>query len=1098
MVKKSQSGQKKDARPDVNTAPPKQAVKTLEMEHGRAQQYLEIAGVIMVSIAPDQSITMINRKGCELLGYPREDLIGKNWFDVILPENERAEIKALFARLIKGELEPIEYVENHVVTSVGEKRLISWHNTLVRDAKGNITGSLSSGEDITDRRQAEQALNENESRLRGIVENAQAGYFFIDSEGIFRQVNDAWLHMHGYQSRDEVIGKHLALTQVEADMDKANQNVAMLLSGNPIPTGEFSRRCKDGSVGYHTFSAHPVRQAGQVVGLEGFIIDTTVSRRSQESLLRLTQLNQEVISSAGEGIIVYDRQLCYILWNSFMENLTGLTAGDVLGKCALDVFPHLREQGVDRLLERALAGETVRSGDQQFRAPASGRSGWTVATYTPHRNMDGEITGVIGIIQDISERRREQDRRDLALKIMNLLNVTDSQPDLIGGILSLIKDFSGCEAVGIRLKQGDDYPYYEARGFVTGHVELENQLCAYDENGQLLRDSEGNPVLECMCGNILQGRFDPSKPFFTRGGSFWSNCTTELLASTTDEDRQARTRNKCNGEGYESVALIPMIGGGGGNIGLLQLNDARRDRFTPDLIAFYESLADNIGIVIARRQAEEALIQVKEKYHTVADFTLDWEYWMSPQGSFIYISPSCKSLTGYEVESFMQDPDLLLKITHPEDRDRLALHINKSVASGTRCDPLDFRIITREGDERWIGHRCQPVFGSDGKPLGVRGSNRDITRRKQAEQALGYSEERFRTLYENAPTLIDAFDNNGRCVLWNKECQKVFGWTIDEINAHAEPLALFYPNPDVRKEVIATVTSQPGNLFREWHPVTKDGKVLTVLWANFQLPGGEVINIGHDISDRKRLEDEQQKVAKLEAIGLLAAGIAHNFNNILTVILGNISIAKMDAKPGSETHDVLEQAEKASLQAKDLTAQLLTFSKGGEPVRKMAPLSELLKATAIDALRGTSVKCHLSLAADLMQAEIDQVQVSQVIHNVVLNAQQSMPAGGTIELAAENVTVNPGQDSETDAGLKAGDYVRIRVTDHGGGIPEQDMNRIFDPFFTTKVKAIGLGLATSYSIVRRHGGRISVQSKAGAGSTVSLYLPAAGDSARKP
>jgi len=266
-----------------------------------------------------------------------------------------------------------------------------------------------------------------------------------------------------------------------------------------------------------------------------------------------------------------------------------------------------------------------------------------------------------------------------------------------------------------------------------------------------------------------------------------------------------------------------------------------------------------------------------------------------------------------------------------------------------------------------------------------------------------------------------------------------------------------------------------------------------VLWANFLLPDGTVINIGHDITDSKQWEEEQQKVAKLESIGILAAGIAHNFNNILTVILGNIEIAKMDANQGSENREVLEQAEMASLKAKDLTAQLLTFAKGGAPIKKITSLAELIKNTADSALHGSNVKCHFSIAAALRQAEIDAVQVRQVIHNLTLNARQAMPAGGSIELKAENMTISTTNGHDMKLMLQAGDYVMISVTDHGSGIPEKNMGKIFDPFFTTKAGAVGLGLATSFSIVRRHGGHISVDSKAGAGSTVYVYLPVAGE-----
>ena len=253
------------------------------------------------------------------------------------------------------------------------------------------------------------------------------------------------------------------------------------------------------------------------------------------------------------------------------------------------------------------------------------------------------------------------------------------------------------------------------------------------------------------------------------------------------------------------------------------------------------------------------------------------------------------------------------------------------------------------------------------------------------------------------------------------------------------------------------------------------------------------LNFLTDITDRKRLEEEQQRVEKLESIGLLAGGIAHDFNNILTAILGNISLARMDTEPGSAIHDSLEQAEKASLRAKDLTQQLLTFSKGGAPVKKLASLDQLLRDTAGFVLRGSNIKCRFFIPVDLWHAEIDAGQVSQVIHNLVINAQHAMPTGGTIELKAENMALSETQSLGRGLPLKKGNYIRIAVTDHGSGIPAEHLDRIFDPFFTTKQKGSGLGLATSFSIARNHGGHLSVESVLGFGSTFYFYLPASNE-----
>jgi len=223
--------------------------------------------------------------------------------------------------------------------------------------------------------------------------------------------------------------------------------------------------------------------------------------------------------------------------------------------------------------------------------------------------VKGQVDGTIlsRSLRYAVERKQVQQENELSLKILQILNRPGEQKGLIRMILMLIKEFSGCEAVGIRLKEGYDYPYLETSGFIPGHIEMEKHICAIDEKGKPILDPVGKPVLECMCGNIIRGRFDPDMSFFTEAGSFWTNCTTDLLASSIEAERLAFTRNRCNFEGYESVALVPLKTENG-NIGLLQLCDTSRDKFSFDFIHFLEGIAESIGVVLARKSLEEKLL----------------------------------------------------------------------------------------------------------------------------------------------------------------------------------------------------------------------------------------------------------------------------------------------------------------------------------------------------------------------------------------------------------------------------------------------------------------------------------------------------------
>lgn len=240
-----------------------------------------------------------------------------------------------------------------------------------------------------------------------------------------------------------------------------------------------------------------------------------------------------------------------------------------------------------------------------------------------------------------------------------------------------------------------------------------------------------------------------------------------------------------------------------------------------------------------------------------------------------------------------------------------------------------------------------------------------------------------------------------------------------------------------------------------------------------------------DITEKRRIEDELVKASKLESLGVLAGGLAHDFNNLLTVMVGNISLARMISDNRPDIAELLEEAEKASRQARGLTYQLLTFARGGIPIKKATSIARLLKDSVNFALSGSNTVCEFIIPDGLWLVEVDEGQISQVINNLIINAIQAMPAGGTVQVAAQNVVIGGGGLLS----LSAGKYVRISIRDQGTGIPEELQSKVFDPFFTTKESGSGLGLATSYSIVKRHGGGIHFDSRRGQGTTFCVYLP---------
>ena len=241
---------------------------------------------------------------------------------------------------------------------------------------------------------------------------------------------------------------------------------------------------------------------------------------------------------------------------------------------------------------------------------------------------------------------------------------------------------------------------------------------------------------------------------------------------------------------------------------------------------------------------------------------------------------------------------------------------------------------------------------------------------------------------------------------------------------------------------------------------------------------------------RKKVEEELVKAKRLESIGILAGGIAHDYNNLLTGILGNITLAQLYIKPGNKAFNFLVSAEESSLRAKDLTQKLITFSRGGVPAKNTVPISGLLKNTTEIALSGSNINCEFAIPDDLWSVYIDEAQIVQAIHNLVINAVEAMPKGGTIRIVPRNLEV----EEKNSHFLKKGRYLKISIIDEGVGIPEEHLEKVFDPYFSTKEmgmrKGTGLGLSICHSIIKKHKGHITVESEVGVGTAFHIFLPA--------
>jgi PAS domain S-box-containing protein len=360
------------------------------------------------------------------------------------------------------------------------------------------------------------------------------------------------------------------------------------------------------------------------------------------------------------------------------------------------------------------------------------------------------------------------------------------------------------------------------------------------------------------------------------------------------------------------------------------------------------------------------------------------------------------------------------------------------------------------------------------------------------------SEDRYRKTFRGIDDGILTSDGEGKVVLLNPRAQDLTGWRErDAVGKPVEEVLRLYSE---RGDEDTPLTPQNLEFRDSLGPgqtamlVTRGGdKRLVELSAAPVSSGaafGGLVFALRDVTRKRQMEEELARSQRLEAIGILAGGIAHDFNNLLTVLLGNLSLLRVTLPIQGELAHTMADAENALLRARDLTQQLLTFARGGSPVRKTAAIADILRDSSSFVLRGSKVRCDFELPEDLWPVEIDSGQMSQVINNLLINALQAMPSGGQVLVTGRNSEQNPEP-------LPPGRYVHIDIADQGVGIAEDQLPRIFDPYFTTKQDGRGLGLASAYSIVRRHDGLLTVKSKVGRGTTFSIYLPASKAEAKK-
>ena len=413
-------------------------------------------------------------------------------------------------------------------------------------------------------------------------------------------------------------------------------------------------------------------------------------------------------------------------------------------------------------------------------------------------------------------------------------------------------------------------------------------------------------------------------------------------------------------------------------------------------------------------------------------------------------------------------------------------------------NPAGVVIWENENSEtgRWYECRDRAIPWTDGRLVRIEIST-DITWRKEAEKEIFNEKERLAVTLKSIGDAVITTDTDFKIILMNPVAEKITGWRQEDARGRLFMEVVRLVDSKSREPMESPVkraieTGEIITLERNCALIRKDETSCRVADSAAPIFDRERKIIGavvvlRDITDELRTQKELLKIRKLETVGVLAGGIAHDFNNIIAAIMGNIELAQYSLKPSEKAYRQLDNAIKACARAHELSLQLLTFSKGGSPVKKRTSLPELIKESADFVLHGSRIICHYAFPPDLWPAEIDRGQISQVIQNLVLNSIHAMPQGGNLEISCSNFS-----DPELlkKLNLPLGRYVRIEIRDSGTGIPEQIIDKIFEPYFSTKHTGSGLGLAIVHSIISKHGGTIRVESGPGQGTTFTILIPA--------
>ncbi len=894
----------------------------------------------------------------------------------------------------------------------------------------------------------------SEETFRSFVENSHELMFKCDNKGRFTFLNPAWETSIGYKL-SEMLGHPFSKFTRAEEIEEDQTEFAYELAGGSTKGYPSTFISKEGKMVNLIFNAFPLKdENGIIIGTQGTAYDITELNRVQNSLQE-SELKHRLLVQNMPGMVYR----AYSDWSAEIFSGCELISGYTREEINLQETKWLSIVHPDDRVKISQMGnqlsQDAKSIIQIYRIiDKQGAIRW-VEDRKISFFINGKFKGIDGIVFDITEKKKQEeelqeieDQYRFLVDSSNL-GIIISQDNILKFVNKAFSKMHGYESP-------DD--------LIGKHIEV---IIAHDERKLLAERGL----------NRAKGSNEP-------------------LAYETIGLRKDGSKFPVS----VSVTLINY-----------------QDK--PTSLVFTEDITE-------KKRREVKLIESEEKFRNYVETSQDLIWQLDDEGRFIYLNPAWEEALGFSLNEMIGQKFTNFKKPNLIDRDLATFQ--KNLEGKAPVKDYHTIYISKTGEDVHLNFKAIATKNEKGIIIGTQGSAYNITELNHVQRSLHESERRYRELFEKLPIAVREMDFSGvkkylqdqklnlkdltsTYFYENPEIFKECVRKMRTINANHAALEFFGTSnrKDLKNlesiftdktfenfaEILSGIFMGKTSIETETEMIRFDGSKRSIA-IRLTIPPAyrkslvKVLVITRDITESKRFEEEIIKSSKLESIGILAGGIAHDFNNLLTGISGNISLAILASDESNTGEIYLSEAQFAIHQASKLTNQLLIFSKGGVPNLEKLAIGQMLQESVRFTLRGSNVKSNVQIQDDLSIVEVDSSQFGQVIQNVVINGIQAMPEGGVLHVRSVNISIEENQLP----GLKRGDYVCITIKDQGDGIAEENIGKIFDPFFTTKASGTGLGLATSYSILQKHNGYITIESEVDIGTTVTIYLPAISES----